>query len=89
MLREVDLQTAVKGHRPADVRLLRRLGTAQQQDNKFRAAAGEIDPITWAEMYARLKYSAPDWLAITEVAIGHSLNGDEHTRLGSNIRQSN
>ena len=40
-------------------------------------------------MYARLKYSAPDWLAITEVAIGHSLNGDEHTRLGSNIRQSN
>ena len=71
-----------------DVCLLRRLGTAQQQDNKFRASAGEIDPIAWAKMDPRLEHPAPDCLAVTQIAIGHSLNGHDHTRLGADIRQT-
>ena len=70
-----------------NIRLLRRLGAAQQQDNKFQASAGEIDPIARTKMDPRLENPAADGLAVTQVAIGHSLNGHDHTRLGADIRQ--
>ena len=70
-----------------NVRLLRWLGTAQQQDDKFCATTGKIDPIARAKMEPRLEHPAPDCLAVTQVAFGHSLNGHDHTGLGADIRQ--
>jgi hypothetical protein len=85
----VNLQTAAEGDCPLDIRLLRRFGTAQQQDDKFQATAREINPIARAEMDSRLEHTAPDCLAVADVSIGHSLNGHEHTGLGAKIRQAN
>ena len=38
-------------------------------------------------MDARLEHPAPNYLAVTQVAFGHPLDGHDYTRLGTDICQ--